>query len=56
MNIYKVSKGKGKFNINNIILENATQEELKHFYLLGVPYVEVEKEKPKKAKKKNEEG
>ena len=51
MEIYKVKEGKGKYNVNNIILEKATNEQLRHFYLLGHPYIEMEKKATKKPKK-----
>lgn len=49
--MYKVIKGKEGSNVNGIILGKATQEELEHFYKLGLPFIQKDIAKPKKAKK-----
>lgn len=37
--VYSVVAGKENANVSGVILSNATQEQLKHFYRIGHPYI-----------------
>lgn len=48
---YKVKAGKEKANVNGIILEDATQEQLKYFFQIGHPYILTNNEQKTAANK-----
>ena len=37
--VYSIVSGKENASVNGVILSKATQEQLKHFYRIGHPYI-----------------
>ena len=50
---YKVLKGKEQANVNSVILSNATQAQLKHFFHIGHPYILLDNEQETTTDKQN---
>jgi hypothetical protein len=52
--MYKIIKGKEGANVNNIVLHQATEEELKYLFDLGHPFIKKVAKKPKSKDEKTD--